>query len=221
VSLPARLFGPDREEITDLDSWLAHAPPEKGLAQWKDGYSAKEQAKAWLRSGTPRMPDELWRRLSDVASGIDEVFGRPEHKTRLDNHSRARQHDMLACLRRNGQTTLVIGVKPKACEDFDGTVSDRATAAPPSKKRARRNLLARALFGRDVIDEQSGKCSIPASARTATSCGRQRSARSSRPNAAISITRSWSCNSSRDGHERRCTSSPFNVAKKLSARALS
>jgi hypothetical protein len=42
MCLPARLFGPDGEEIVDLDSWFVHAPPEKGLAQWKDGFSAKE-----------------------------------------------------------------------------------------------------------------------------------------------------------------------------------
>ena len=58
----ARVFGPDREEIHDLDSWFTHAPPEKGLAQWRDRYSAKEQAKAWLRGGSPAVPQELWER---------------------------------------------------------------------------------------------------------------------------------------------------------------
>lgn len=91
----------------------------------------------------------------------DELYGRPEHKTRLDKYSRARQHDMFACLRRNGQTTLPVGVEAKACEDFDGTVGDRAPTPPPSKKRARCNLLAGALFGRDVIDEESGKVLDP------------------------------------------------------------
>jgi hypothetical protein len=157
MPLLARLFGPDREEIVDLDSWLLHAPPEKGAAQWKDGYSAKEQAKAWLRSGTPRMPDELWARLSELAAEADEVYARPEHTTRLDRYSRARQHDLFACLRRNGETSLAVGVEAKACEDFDGTVRDRAGAVEPSNKRARCNLLARALFGREVFDESSGE----------------------------------------------------------------
>lgn len=35
-------------------------------------------------------------------------------------------------------------------------MAERASAAPPSKKRARCNLLSRALFGRDVIDELTG-----------------------------------------------------------------
>ena len=51
---------------------------------------------------------------------------------------------------------LVVGVEAKACEGFDGVVGDRASAAPPSKKRARCNLLSARLFGRDVFDEHSG-----------------------------------------------------------------
>lgn len=151
-----RLFGRNREEIVDLDSWLSHAPPEKGLAQWKDGYSAKEQAKAWLRSGKPGIPEELWSALAGLAGDVDEVYARPEHTTRLDSYPRARQHDLFACARRDGATGLVIGVEAKACEDFDGTVADHTVATPPSKKRARCNLLSRALFGRPVVDEETG-----------------------------------------------------------------
>jgi hypothetical protein len=162
MCLPARLFAPDRDEINDLDSWLLHAPPEKGLAQWRDGYSAKEQAKSWLRSDRPRMPEELCSALSALALNADEVYGRPEHRTRLDNYSRARQHDLFACLRRDGIMTAAVGIEAKACEGFDGTVADRAAAASPSKKRARCNLLARALFGREVLDEDSGAVLDPA-----------------------------------------------------------
>ena len=157
VCLPARLFGPDGEEFVDLDSWFAHAPPEKGLAQWKDGFSAKEQAKSWLRSGQPRMPEELWLAVSVLVPTTQVCYGRPEHTTRLDKFSRARQHDLFACLRSDGVMTTAIGIEAKACEDFDGTVGDRAGAVAPSKKRARCNLMARALFGRDVFDEDSGE----------------------------------------------------------------
>jgi hypothetical protein len=151
-----RLFGTDNSEIDSLDGWFDHAPPEKGLAQWKEGYSAKEQAKAWLRSGRPVVPDELWSAIADVAGDADEVYGRPEHQTRLDRYSRARQHDLFGCIRRGGATTRVVGVEAKACEGFDGVVADRATAEAPSKKRSRCNLLGRALFGRAVLDEHTG-----------------------------------------------------------------
>lgn len=156
MSLPARLFGPDRHEIVDLESWFEHAPPEKAAVQWQSGYSAKEQAKAWLRMGSPRMPDELWHSLSELVGDADEVYGRPEHKTLLDNYARARQHDLFACLRYDGKTRSAVGIEAKACEGFDGTVGDRAAAVAPSRRRARCNLLARALFGREVLDEASG-----------------------------------------------------------------
>jgi len=103
------------------------------------------------------VPQELWSALEPLLAGeVDELYARPEHTTRLDKFSRARQHDLFACARRAGKTVLVLGVEAKACENFGGVVGDRAWAAPPSKKRARCNLLSRALFGRDVIDEQTG-----------------------------------------------------------------
>ncbi len=152
-----RLFGADDVEIDDLDSWFLHAPPEKGLAQWKDAYSAKEQAKAWLRPCSPAMPDELWSAIRSFIEGeVEEFYGRPEHTTRLDDYSRPRQHDLFGCMRRDGETVLVVGIEAKACEGFDGLVADRATAAAPSNKRARCNLLSRALFGRQVLDKETG-----------------------------------------------------------------
>jgi hypothetical protein len=158
MPLPARLFGPDRVEIVDLDSWFEHAPPEKGAIQWRDGYSAKEQAKAWLRSGVPAVPEELWSAIADLtAGGVDEVYGRPEHRTKLDAYARARHHDLFACARRGGETVLVVGIEAKACEDFAGTVADRSASDAPSNKRARCNLLAAALFGREVFGEETGE----------------------------------------------------------------
>lgn len=157
MPLPARLFGPDKAEITDLESWYEHAGPERREIQWRAGYSAMEQARAWLRTGAPAVPDELWAAVEPHApAGIDEMYGRPEHKTSLDRFGRARQHDLFGCARAAGETRLVIGVEAKACESFGGLVADRALAGPPSNKRARCNLMSRALFGRDVIEEASG-----------------------------------------------------------------
>src|SRR3954452_6982987 len=42
--------------------------------------------------------------------GADEFFARPEHTTRHDRYSRARQHDLFGCVRCAGTTTLVVGV---------------------------------------------------------------------------------------------------------------
>jgi hypothetical protein len=172
----ARLFGTDREEIVDLDSWFAHAPPEKGAAQWKDGYSAKEQARAWLRSGRPMVPEELWSAIAELAGDVDEIYGRPEHPTRLDNYPRARHHDLFACPRRNGATLIVLGVEAKACESFDWTVSDRATAAAPSKGERDATCSPARCSGATCSTSIPAISSIQAWATTVISCGPRRSA---------------------------------------------
>src|SRR5438477_9193074 len=110
-----RLFGVDKVEIDALRAWLDHAPPEKGEAQWKDGYSAKEQAKAWLRPGTPAVPEEWWAAVSGIAGSAEEIYARPEHRTALDRYRRKRQHDLFACLRRDGAMRVAVGVEAKAC----------------------------------------------------------------------------------------------------------
>ncbi len=121
MACTTRLFGIDSEEIVDLESWFAHAPPEKGADQWKDGYSAKEQAMAWLRPGAPAVPTELCEAIAALRlADVDEVFARPEHPARLDSYQAPRKHDVFACARSHRTTRFVVGVEAKACEDFDG-----------------------------------------------------------------------------------------------------
>ena len=96
MSPPARLFGPDRVEDHRSRLVATSRTARKGRGQWRNGYSAKEQAKAWLRSGRSAIPAELWSSISDLGPvGVDEVYGRPEHQTRLDRYSagRAEQRD--------------------------------------------------------------------------------------------------------------------------------
>jgi hypothetical protein len=198
-----RLFGVDRVEIGSEDSWLLHAPPEKGEDQWKDGYSAKEHAKAWLRPGRPEVPDEWWAAIASLAGEVDEIHGRREHQTALERFARKRQHDLFACLRRGGDMTAAVGVEAKACEDFDGLVGIERTWRRPAT-----NV-------RDATCSP-GRCSdAPCSTRTParfsmrgwpvtdTSCGPRGWERSSRRRRAISPTRSSSCTSSVRGTSGR------------------
>jgi hypothetical protein len=156
VTPSVSIVGVDGADIRALDAWLNHAGPEKGLAQWRDGYSAKEQAKAWLATGGPAAPEEWWCAIRPLVGDADSVIARPEHETRFDRFARARQHDLLVEFRRDGKAVAVVGVEAKACEPFDGLVRDRGSTPLPSKKRARCNLLAGALFGQPVFDEEDG-----------------------------------------------------------------
>lgn len=151
------VIGHDKQPIHCLDDWFPHAPPAGGCDQWVDGYSAKEQAKAWMRHGSPAVPAEILVALRDVGvDDLESVTAYPEHETPLDNFGRGgkgnRNHDVLAVAKRTSGETVVIGIEAKACEQFDGIVATRAMAPAPSKKPHRANLLSRALFGRDVCD---------------------------------------------------------------------
>lgn len=154
MATEVKLFGAHGGAITDLSSWLEQAPPEKGLAQWVDGYSAKEQAKAWFRTGGPAVPTEICAAITALGLPDAElVEAWPEHKTPFDDLGRSRQHDLLAVVNSGGRPAFVVGVEAKACESFDTLVAERSKAEAPSKKRKRCNLLSQALFGRKVMAE--------------------------------------------------------------------
>lgn len=161
VSPEVILVGRDNQQILTMDDWLAHAPPVGGDKQWVDGYSAKEQAKAWLRDGPPAVPAEILDALLDAGvDDLESLTAYPEHETPLDAFGRGRKgnrnHDLLGIGKRTNGETVVIGIEAKACEGFDGVVASRASVPSPSKKPHRANLMARALFGRDVCDVDTG-----------------------------------------------------------------
>jgi hypothetical protein len=158
VTPAVRVIGTDGEEIQDLDGWLEHAPPEKGMDQWVDGFSAKEQAKSWLRHGDPALPAELLYAVAVAGFGqVDRWTAYPERYTEFDDYSRgsagARHHDMLVLLGHPDKPMAVLGIEAKACEDFDGIVAKKVTTPPPSNAPVRCNLLSQALFGRPVCDD--------------------------------------------------------------------
>jgi uncharacterized protein DUF6946 len=154
---PVRLFGTDRGEIVDLSTWFLHAPPEGGLAHWKDGYSAKEQAKAWLRPGRPDMPEEFWSGICGFVGEAEEFYGWPEHVTKLDTSSATWPHDLFACVGHGGAPSLVIGIEAKACEGLGVHIADHARVNELSGGRAMCNALAQALFNRDVVEIETGE----------------------------------------------------------------
>jgi hypothetical protein len=159
VGISLRIVGTHEVEIRDLDGWRDHARPAGGDLHWVDDYSAKEQAKAWLRPGHPEVPQEILVAVTAAGfGGLEQWTAHPEHATTLDEYGRGgggrRHHDMLILLGDPDAPVAVVGIEAKACETFGGLVSEQATAPPPSKLPARCNAMARALFGRPVVDEQ-------------------------------------------------------------------
>ncbi len=169
------IVGRDDEHILSLDDWFAHAPPAGGAKQWVDGYSAKEQAKAWLPDGAPAIPPEILGALT--GAGVRDIVpltAYPEHETPLDKFGRGRKgnrnHDLLAVASTANGEAVVIGIEAKACEGFDGVVASRL-GVPARARSLIGNLLSRALFGRDVCDVNTGAVSTGNSQPMAISCG--------------------------------------------------
>jgi hypothetical protein len=109
----------DNVAIYPVDEWQHSCPPKGGDKQWKDGYSAKESARAWFREGLLSLPRELGSLLES-----HEAFTRcrlgtvtPEVCTRLDEYRRGRNADAIVTGMAGGRRTL-IAIEAKASETF-------------------------------------------------------------------------------------------------------
>ena len=102
--------------ITDETDWFRVAPPKGGIAQWKDGYSAKELAK-FVTKKSQLFEDLITKVISDIDNAITEaLIGEPEVETKFPEGNReGRNHDLLLY---NETDDLIIGIEAKVKETF-------------------------------------------------------------------------------------------------------
>lgn len=102
--------------ITDEADWFRVAPPKGGIAQWKDGYSAKELAK-FVTKKSQLFEDLITKVISETDNAITEVLtGEPEVETKFPEGNReGRNHDLLLY---NKTDDLIIGIEAKVKETF-------------------------------------------------------------------------------------------------------
>jgi predicted kinase len=138
-------------DIRSIDDWFEYAPPKMGARHWKDGRSAKELARSWVRRGYPCPPEELRLLLEGAFNGeITFHEAKPECVIALDDFGGEHRNCDLVLLLGIGQR-MVINVEAKADEPFgDTTVGDYydLTADSESNVPARIRQLSLALFGR-------------------------------------------------------------------------
>jgi hypothetical protein len=134
MSVPARLYGPDREEILAPADW-----PRGGASQ----------APAWFAGGPAQLPDEITAALSGHAE-FDSVNARPAHVTRIDDRHEHR-HDVFACLRSEGRTCFVAGIVS------DPADAERLAAAAAATQR---EAEARGVEGWAVVVHRPGHAEI-------------------------------------------------------------
>ena len=142
-------------QITNVDIWLKVAPPQKGLAQWKDGFSAKELAKFVIDhpKDLSKMIEEVLEKTVGKVPG--SFTGEPEAETKLPSRGKGRNHDLLLYSEK-----LVIGIEAKVNEPYGNNRSILQESNTTSKgKNARIDWLLRTILGegRGLQDTKVGK----------------------------------------------------------------
>lgn len=158
------LYSPNGQTITTLEEWLQYAPPKKREEHWKDYRSAKENARAWLRTGEPAMPQELAALMESrpETREFDYSTGYPENVIRLDDFRGEHRNSDITVHGRRGNDHIVLDVEAKADESFGSqTVQqayDRSRQTPGSNGYARVQALCLAVFGCPLENRLSGLC---------------------------------------------------------------
>jgi hypothetical protein len=139
-------------DIRSIDDWFQWAPPKMGERQWKDGRSAKELARYWLRNGAASPPEDL-RRLLEQAFNAEITFldAKAECVIDLDDFPGEDRNCDLVVVGSVGMRRMVINVEAKADEPFGtktvGTYYDQKLNTGSNVPK-RIEQLSNALFGR-------------------------------------------------------------------------
>jgi hypothetical protein len=112
------------EPIRTLDDWRQFAPPKNPVRQWKEGRSAQELARYWLRENVSRtLPEQInaLLKVREQTKAFEATEGFAELKTPLDNYGgETRNHDLVIIGTANSDRTLIT-IEGKADEPFGST----------------------------------------------------------------------------------------------------
>ena len=142
--------------LTTLEDWRLNAPPKSRL-HWKDGRSAKENARLWL-SAAPRFPRGIAEVLRFCGSigYVRSWAAAPETRVRFDAFRGEPANIDVLVKAEDENGPIVIGIEAKADETFGSTVGttlsrarDRLAQNPRSEGVKRIQQLA-TTFGLDL-----------------------------------------------------------------------
>ena len=140
----------DGRQLTTLEEWRSYAPP-KGKTHWKDGRSAKENARLWL-GAAPDLPSgiaELLRASGSVGT-LRSWSAEPEARVSFDALGEPANLDVLVHSEdENGPA--VIGVEAKADEPFGSPVMKTLAAAQKRLAENRRSKGVERILGLATI----------------------------------------------------------------------
>ncbi len=152
------------EQLSDIDQWFRLAGP-KSAVQWKDGRSAKESARFWLRYA-PDFPSPIAELLLQHPDfdPLEEWSAEPEAQVRFDDE-RGEPPNLDVLIRgRDARGPLMIAVEAKADESFGSTLDatrraaeKRLAANPRSGGLRRLDRLVSSILGMNAIDADTAR----------------------------------------------------------------
>ncbi|MDY3852434.1 MAG: hypothetical protein SO013_06035 [Prevotella sp.] len=137
--------------ITNPAQWLLAAPPQKGIQQWKDRYSAKELAKYITQNanGFNALIKDIIKDTFGSKCSDQQLIGEPERITNLPpkESKGPRCHDLFL-----SNSHVVIGVEAKVNETFDNELYKENTT---ENKKIRVEWLTKTILSKhyDELDD--------------------------------------------------------------------
>jgi hypothetical protein len=135
-------------EIRKLKEWEKHAGPTRP-DQWREGRSAYELAKAWLRTGAPAMPEEFSELLNSSPRTRDMVVDlvHPEARLTFDGCGGNVRNSDIAFVAQCAGGKVAVTVEGKGHESFGFTVAKAYEAAIEVKLKKPRSKAVDRLTG--------------------------------------------------------------------------
>lgn len=141
--------------LATIDEWHQFAPPKRSI-HWKDGRSAKENARAWLKAA-PHMQPDIAHVLANCPD-IGPILGwnaEPEARVAIDRFRGEQPNIDLLLVAEDDHGSLVIAIEAKADEPFGKTLADQyqhARTARASNPRSKAVARIDALLNRLAIE---------------------------------------------------------------------
>jgi hypothetical protein len=151
-----RLENPNGQAIRSVEDWLLLAHPPDAAAEWKDFHSAKELARAYFRTGSPAVPEEMVALLNSrpETQGFQIDTAVAGKSIIADTHWAKKRYSDLLLYGQRGQEKIVVAVEAVADQPFGDTIGDALMHGTPDNPRpALMYDLSRAVFGRAIDAE--------------------------------------------------------------------
>lgn len=147
----------DGHLLTTIDDWHRFAAPKRDI-HWKDGRSAKENAKAWT-AAAPNFQPDVAQALENCPDIGPLRFWRaePEARIPIDRYRGEQPNIDLLLVAEDDHGPMVVAIEAKADETFGDTLSARrrhAEAALASNPRSKALTRIEELIDRFGLDFQ-------------------------------------------------------------------